>query len=348
MPPRRAQRHKHESLISPRDATPIIINGTTIDRANILSNRVASPRDALPNVQLLTVSPRNQPPIIDLQTDAQLVANNVIISPRQSETVSQDVRELIINTRPISPAIMPFIMGKNIEAPATPRPHDTPVIDNKYAFYDTLPVNKQREIRDEFRIKFNILARSNTGIEMRPVTAEENLSLIVKRYEDMVKHIKVCQTANQYRLYTVIYFLGLEAICVKMLGLNASGFTVFQVKMLNEYDSLMIELGEKHHDRKFDSWPVEARVFLMGIFYLAIFIIASIIGSWMGGAASVPVIIDLLSKGLKGTMSNTTPTADGGFDLLSMVANFGSAFVGNQNKPQPDITGENIHPAYSE
>ncbi len=212
--------------------------------------------------------------------------------------------------------------------------------DDKYLEYDELPPRKQTEIRDEYRIRFNMLRRANGGIEIPQIDPVDHLSSIVKRYDQTVRYIMICGKANSYRIALVLYWLGLEVIAIKVFGLNASGFTIYQFRAMNQYDALLIELGEKNMDSRFDQWPVEMRIIILGLVHLVIFIIAQIFASWIGPNMA-PTIIGILQQLLTGPAvdSNGVP-ASGGFDFANMLANFGSAFVGNPGNLGNTNTGQ--------
>ena len=156
----------------------------------------------------------------------------------------------------------------------------------------------------------------------------------------------ICGKANGYRIALVIYWLGLEGFCVKVLGLNASGFTIYQFNVMNQYDALLIELGEKNLDSQFGDWPVEIRIMLLGLYHITIFVIAQIISNWVG-PGTAPIVIGMLTQLLSGapttggTNGNNVPVTGGGFDLANVMANFGSAFIGQNPAGQIPAGGQN-------
>jgi hypothetical protein len=74
----------------------------------------------------------------------------------------------------------------------------------------------------------------------------------------------------------------IEVIGVKFLKLNMSGYTMSQMKIMNRYDALFIELGEKWLVSGASNWPVEARIVMMMLFNAVIFLVVRYLCSWMG------------------------------------------------------------------
>lgn len=74
----------------------------------------------------------------------------------------------------------------------------------------------------------------------------------------------------------------IEVIGVKFLKLNMSGYTMSQMKIMNRYDALFIELGEKWLVSGASNWPVEARIVMMMLFNAVIFLVVRYLCAWMG------------------------------------------------------------------
>ena len=55
-----------------------------------------------------------------------------------------------------------------------------------------------------------------------------------------------------------------------------------QLKIMNRYDSLLAELGEKWLVSSGSDWPVEARLLMMAVFNAVIFLAVRYLCSWMG------------------------------------------------------------------
>jgi hypothetical protein len=76
----------------------------------------------------------------------------------------------------------------------------------------------------------------------------------------------VSKETGQYKVYLVIFFMFVEVVGVKLLKLNMSGYTMSQLRIMNRYDTLLAELGEKWLVSSGSEWPVEARLLMMATF----------------------------------------------------------------------------------
>ena len=237
------------------------------------------------------------------------------------------------NTNPNSKTTGLEQEDKTIFDPTINRVPGTMQTDEIYAQYDKLSPYKQNDIRMKYKTRFDILRDANKNMTISPVDDIDPLSLVVKRYDSTVRYIMICGKANNYRIYLVMYWLGLEAICVNVLGLNAAGYTQFQYKTMVQYDQMMIELGEKYIDSQFNQWPIEVRIIVYGLFNLLLFIIAQTICSWISPSMIQPVLnmlqYYLTNSNMSTVNGDPVPTSGGGgFDVANILSTFGSMFVG--------------------
>jgi hypothetical protein len=173
-------------------------------------------------------------------------------------------------------------------------------------------------------------------------------------------------------------WLIIELACTK-LGLNIGGYTVSQMKAMNKYQRLLIELGENNYvtytneiKNIQNKWPVEFRILFIALVNAVTFIIVKMLANHIGeGMAST--IVD----GITSYISGETPQPGqilfggpehesvpqyknvpggqplpqmgnqfGGMDVASMLGNLGTMFIKGQNplgnKPSNQQMGSSL------
>jgi hypothetical protein len=184
--------------------------------------------------------------------------------------------------------------------------------------YSKLTREQYIYIRSEFKVKFGILR--STYPQWNVIEPHDSLTLdqVHDLYDHYIKQILISRETGNYKTYMVIFLMVIEVIGVKFLKLNMSGYTMSQLKIMNRYDSLFMELGEKWLVSGGSNWPVEVRIVMMMLFNAVIFLVVRYLCSWMG------------MDGLSDTLQNMI---DGMLNGPSMLS--GSGPIGSSN-PIPD------------
>jgi hypothetical protein len=165
--------------------------------------------------------------------------------------------------------------------------------------------------RTEFTVKLNILRGSFPEYNFADLPMESSLDAVHDIYAGYVKQVVVSLNCSQYKIYLVIMFLAIEAFGVKVLKLNMGGFTMSQLRIMNRYDSLLIELGEKYYIGGESSWSAEARLAFMGITSALTFLVVKYLSNYIGGEAAMGPIqaaIDQLMSGTIGSAPSALPS----------------------------------------
>jgi hypothetical protein len=163
-------------------------------------------------------------------------------------------------------------------------------------------VSREQEIylRQEFKVKFGILR--STYPQWDVVIPDDSLSLeqIHDLYDHYLKQIMISRESGNYKTYMVIFLMVIEVIGVRFLKLNMSGYTLSQLKIMNRYDALFIELGEKYLISGGSDWPVEARIVMMMLFNAVIFLVVRYLCSWMGMEGIADTLQNMIDSMLNG------------------------------------------------
>ena len=166
--------------------------------------------------------------------------------------------------------------------------------------YAAMTPAQQAEMRTQFHTKFGILRESFPQWQIVNPPESQTLDQIHDVYEGYVRQIIVSLNCNQWKVYLVIMFLVIEVFCIKVMGLDARGFTMSQVKIMNRYDQVLVELGEKYYVQGPSNWPVEARIIMMAAFNGIIFIAVKYLSKWLGGdqmAGTIQTVVDQFLSG---------------------------------------------------
>ena len=134
-------------------------------------------------------------------------------------------------------------------------------------------------------LKYQILQKSWQEYKFPNIDeklVQSNPQIVIDTYRVSVERIQIDMDVNQYKIALIIMFLVIEVVCVKVLGLNAGGYTLSQIKAMNRYEKLLIELGEKKMMIGGDSWPPEVRILFIGLFNCGLFILMKYLSSVLG------------------------------------------------------------------
>ena len=244
--------------------------------------------------------------------------------------------------------------------------------------YSAMTPEEQAQHRANFRTRFGILRNAWPNYYIPNVPDDMPLEQVHAQYDIYVRHIHISQDVDQYKVYLVIMWLLIELFCTK-IGLNIGGYTVTQLRSMNKYERLLIELGETNYKTSAvggggaqSNWPVEVRIFFMALVNAVTFIIIKMLANYIGEGMAT-TIVDSLSSYLSGTPpqpgqtlfggpAQTTTAAQpttqgpapggqplpqmggpfGGIDVASLLGNIGSMFIRGQG---PTTTTNNVAPA---
>jgi hypothetical protein len=235
---------------------------------------------------------------------------------------------------------------QNISIPKNIANNNIPVKQEK-PNYNFMNDDEQRKWRQIFISKYMTIKQSYPNWNI-PVPEESwSLDYTHDLYESLVKQIVISMNCNQYRAYLVIMFLGIEIFCIKVLGLDMSGYTLAQVESMNRYDQLLAELGEKYYIQGPSSWPLEARLIIVAGVNAIFFLVVKYLCKWAGNDSFAPAIQSILNQllgggnvptqnideaGLPSLPQNNIPKANtnsGGFDIGSLLGTLGNLANGN-------------------
>lgn len=169
------------------------------------------------------------------------------------------------------------------------------------------PEEREAKEKEEYLWRFRILKKKykNTGmtndIQIPEFNEHSNLDMMKTSYERTIKELYLEDSVETYRTYLVGGFIITEFIATQWIGVDLSGFTVQQTRMMYKYDRLLIELGEKSYTQWGGNLPVEVRLVGMILIQAGIFYLGKVISQRFGNSVS-----DLF-KGMTGQPPEPTP-----------------------------------------
>lgn len=135
------------------------------------------------------------------------------------------------------------------------------------------PEEREAQEKEEFIWRFKIMKKKYRNRDIPNFNEHDDLEVMKTTYERKLREISLDENVDSYRTYLILGFHGMEYVCTEWLGVNMKGFAEQQKAGMDNYDSLLIELGEKSRTRWFSSLPVEIRligfiIIQAGLFYL--------------------------------------------------------------------------------
>ena len=125
---------------------------------------------------------------------------------------------------------------------------------------------QEQEQKEDYIHKFNVLARRFPDRKDIPTyTEHDDLEVMIRTYDRTMKEISLENRVMTYRKILSYSFLAIE-ILAKYMKIDMSDFASSQNATLSDYDSMLIELGEKNTGSMFDNIPVEAKLLGMILF----------------------------------------------------------------------------------
>ena len=218
--------------------------------------------------------------------------------------------------------------------------------------YEAMSDAERADRRAWFRIQFATMKERYGQYQYPTIEEKTPLYVIHAEYQRYVDQITIDQnlksSVKRYRLFLYIILFCLELFITKVLGLNLGGlgtFTIFHYEMVDDYDRLLIELGEKYSTPGNNNTPIEIKIILAILFNAIVFVVVSKITSFVG-----PQIGSSIRSMLLGFMKSTQPTpqqqstgdngqppnpppaqSGGGFDPMKLFGSVMGMFGGGNN-----------------
>lgn len=199
--------------------------------------------------------------------------------------------------------------------------------------------DEQRRYHRMFEGKFDTLRMNNPTKTFNNPPEDSTLDEIHDTYERYVKGLLAEISCSYYRMYLIVMFFAIEVFVCKKLNFNISGYTEMQIDSMDQYDKMLIELGERYYTSG-SNIPVEMRLIGTALFNALILIVVRyLVDMYDGDDNMFRTMVTLIRTGMRGisTMAPAGPQVDK--DGLPVVSAPGGAIAGAPATANPMAGG---------
>ena len=155
--------------------------------------------------------------------------------------------------------------------------------NNNNSMFDAQRFETEQEDEEdkkrEMLFKFDLLKKSykDTNLETPDFNIHSDYKTMQHTYDSTLKKLSVDSTVESYKTYLIGGFMVVEYLLGAFFKFDMKGFTQHQMMNMNNYERLLIELGEKSYVPTESDWPVEVRLLVMIIVQAAVFVLGKVI-----------------------------------------------------------------------
>ena len=121
--------------------------------------------------------------------------------------------------------------------------------------------------------KFKILKRQYTNGFVPDVNEYMDLHDLEREYESVTRQLRLDEQVENYKKFLTMGFFGLEMVLKTFLKFqDIEGFASQQIAGMNQYEKILLEIGEKHAVSPSSQWPPELRLAGMVFMNAAVFL----------------------------------------------------------------------------
>lgn len=155
--------------------------------------------------------------------------------------------------------------------------------------------------KQDLLFKLNLLRKQYKDVHIPEFDQWTDVKTLQNEYERLTRQLKLDSTVENYKKFLTIAFFGLEFLLTNLIKWNdMKGFAQNQLVGMNQYEKLLVEIGEKHYLEPQKQWPPEMKLLGMVFMNAAIFVGTRMLFKGAGGG-----IMNMFSGGIPSTSSST-------------------------------------------
>ena len=186
---------------------------------------------------------------------------------------------------------------------------------------------KDLQRKRDLLYKFKILKRQYTNGFVPEVNEYMDLHDLEREYDSVTRQLRLDDQVENYKKYLTMGFWGLEMVLKTFLKFqDIDGFASQQIAGLNQYEKILLEIGEKHSVSMSSQWPPELRLAGMVFMNAAVFLGTRML--FKGGSSG---IMSSLFGGSSKPSSNSPPPM-----------NFGGSASSGSSAPKKKMRGPDL------
>jgi hypothetical protein len=175
--------------------------------------------------------------------------------------------------------------------------------------------------------KFKILKRQYTNGFVPEVNEFMDLHDLEREYDSVTRQLRLDDQVENYKKYLMMGFWGLEMVLKTFLKFqDIEGFASQQIAGINQYEKILLEIGEKHSVSVSSQWPPELRLAGIVLMNAAVFL-----GSKM-----------LFKGGSSGMMSSLFGGSSKPASSSPLPMNFGGSASSGSSVPKKKMRGPDL------
>lgn len=128
----------------------------------------------------------------------------------------------------------------------------------------------EQEEKQEYMFRLKMLKRRD-GVVLPPYSEHSHIDDLKRIYNQTMREIALESNCTNLKGYLTGGFLLTEFVFTRIIGIDMTGFAESQISNMNQYDQLLLEMGEKQYMQFGSNLPVEVRLMGLIVFNAAVF-----------------------------------------------------------------------------
>ena len=140
-------------------------------------------------------------------------------------------------------------------------------------------ISKDSDEEEKRRIifKFEIMKKTYPDIQIPEYTIHSDINTMKKTYDTVLRRISLDTSVKNNKNNMKMLFYGIELLFGNFLGFDMKGYATHQLTNMNQYEAMLLEIGEKSYVPEDQKLPVEIRLIGGILMSTAIFVFGKMV-----------------------------------------------------------------------